>query len=111
MIWRIRCCSSGGERALCRHAQIAGEGGGEIADIGGDGGALGGRGMFIAQLGNLHLGEIGLGGARVIDRHQRAVECRHRNGAGGRQHAIAREPHQADDEAHRGEGAEDLGAD
>ena len=67
--------------------------------------------MLKAQLGHLHLGEIGLRGAGIVDRHQRAIEGGHRDVAGGGQHAIAGHAQDRDDRAHRDKGTENLGAD
>ena len=68
-----------GQRTLLGDVEIVGEGGCEIGDFAGDAALSAWRGMLIAQLGHLHDGEIGLGRAGVIDRHQRAVESGHRH--------------------------------
>jgi hypothetical protein len=65
----------------------------------------------VALLQHLHLSEIGMGGARIGDRHQRAVECGDGDIAGGGQHAIAGKPGRGNDQAHRHESDENFCAD
>ena len=71
---------------------------------------LGGIGMLDALFQDLHADEIGMRGAGIGDRHQRAVEGDDRDVAGGGQNPIAAEPRRGDDQAHRDKGGEYLRA-
>ena len=71
-----------------------------------------GSACSIALFQALHLDEIGMGGAGISNRHQRAVESDDGNVAGARTRTpIAGRTPSRDDRAHRDEGGEDLGAD
>ena len=54
---------------------------------------------------------IGLGGAGIVDRHQRTIERRDGDVARGGENAIAHQAREADNGAHGGKSAKDLGAD